>query len=584
MKNFLIGLVIGVLLCGLTLLILIFAMVRFAGSFASRPVSVADGSTLVMNLEGDVPERLPAEIPIQIPIFQNQTPLSVEQVWDTFRRAAADPRIHGILFQPRGLNIGWAKMQEIHDEILQFKKSGKPIITYLHGASAREYYLASATDKIIVSPEDSLDLKGLRVESMYFKDTLDEVGVKADVVHAGKYKDAGDILTQTSMSPETREVLNAILDQYYGDLIANIAQGRKKQPDAVRALLDDGPFVARDAMSDGLIDALGYEDQAVAEMQTRLKQTELKKVSSRAYLKARLPSAGAGRRIALVVGEGTITQGSGNESADDDSFTGTGFIKLLKEVENDSSIQGVILRIDSPGGDAVASDEILHETKNLSKKKPLVISMSDTAASGGYYVAATGDPIVAYPNTLTGSIGVIFARLSLHGLYDKLGVNKQVLSRGRYADIDSDYTPLSDAQRQKITSQIDAFYRAFVGHVAEGRKKPFDQIEPLAQGRVWLGAQAKQNGLVDQLGGLDRAIEVLKQQAHMAPSDRVTLVPYPGKRSVFDLLLKNRMESASDAEMRAVEIRLEKVFGRLPWQALSQQGFLKVMPYSVSVR
>jgi protease IV len=581
MKNFLIGLVLGVLLCGLTLLVLVFAIARFAGSYANRAVSVADGSTLVLDLEGDVPERLPADIPI--PILQNQTPLSVEQVWDTFRRAAADPRIHGILFEPHGLDIGWGKMEEIHDEILQFRKSGKPIITYLHSPSAREYYLATATDKIIMSPEDSLDLKGLRAESMYFKDTLDKIGVKADVVHAGKYKDAGDVLTQTSMSPETREVLNAILDQYYGDLISTVAEGRKKQPDAVRALLDDGPFLARDAAADGLIDALGYEDQAVTEMQTRLKQTELRKVSSRAYLKAPLASAGGGRRIALVVGDGTITRGTGNETADDESFTATGFIKLLKQVENDGSVQGVILRIDSPGGDAVASDEMLHEAKNLSKKKPLVISMSDEAASGGYYLAATGDPIVAYPNTLTGSIGVIFARFNLHGLYDKLGLSDQILSRGRYANIDSPYTPLSDDERQKITGQIDAFYRAFVGHVADGRKKPFDQIEPLAQGRVWLGAQAKQNGLVDQLGGLDRAIEVLKQQAHMAPSERITLVPYPGQRSIFDLLLRSRADASADVEMRHVEMRMEKVLGRMPWQAFSNQGFLKVMPYSVRV-
>jgi len=581
MKNFLIGLVIGVLLCGLTLLVLIFAMVRFAGSFANRPVNVADGSTLVLNLEGEVPERLPPEIPISIPlsIFQNQTPLSVEQVWDTFRRAAADSRIRGILFEPRGLDVGWAKMQEIHDEILQFKKSGKPIITYLQSPSAREYYLASATDKILMAPEDSLDLKGLRAESMYFKQTLDKVGVKAEVVHAGKYKDAGDIFTQTSMSPETREVLNAVLDQYYGNLIATVAEGRKKQPDAVRTLLDEGPFLARDAAADGLIDALGYEDQAVAEMAARLKQTELKKVSSKRYLKAPTLSAGAGRRIAFVVGEGTITRGSGNESADDESFTGTGFIKLLKQVENDSSIQGVILRIDSPGGDAIASDEILHEAKILSKKKPLVISMGDLAASGGYYVAVTGDPIIAYPNTLTGSIGVIYERFNLRGLYDKAGIDKQLLTRGRYADIDSEYVPLSDDNRRKITGQIDAFYHAFVSRVADGRKKPFEQIEPLAQGRVWLGAQAKQNGLVDQLGGLDRAIEVLKQQAHMGPSERVTLVPFPGKRSVFDLLFKNRMDSSAD-----METRLDRLFGRLPWQALSQQGFLKVMPYSISVR
>jgi len=574
MKNFLIGLVLGVLFCGLILVVLVFAAVRFAGSYANRPVSVADGSTLMLDLEGDVPERLPAEIPI--PILQDQTGLSVEQVWDTFRRAATDSRIRGILFEPHGLDIGWGKMEELHDEIVQFKKSGKPIITYLRSPSAREYYLASATDKIFIAPEDSLDLKGLAAESMFFKQTLDKLGVQAEVIHAGKYKDAGDVLTRTSMTPETREVLNAVLDQYYGNLIATVAEGRKKQPDAVRALIDDGPFLARDAVTDGLIDSLGYEDQAQGEMQSRLKQSELKKISAKAYVKGLIPSAG-GRRIALIVGQGTITAGTGNETADDESFTGTGFIKLLKQVENDSSIQGVIMRIDSPGGDAVASDDILHEAKNLSKKKPLVISMGDTAASGGYYVAVTGDPIIAYPNTLTGSIGVIFAKFTLHGLFDKIGVDEQLLTRGRYADIESAYTPLTDAARQKLSGQIDSFYRAFVSHVAEGRKKSFDQIEPLAQGRVWVGAQAKDNGLVDQLGGLDRAVEVLKQQAHMSPSDRVTLVPYPGRRTVFDVLFSRADPSAE------VQMRLEKILGKIPLQELSQRGFLKIMPYSISV-
>ena len=270
MKNFLIGLVVGVLLVGLTLLVLVFAAARFAGSYASRPVNVTDGSTLVLDLEGAIPERLPAEIPI--PLLQNQTSMSVEEVWDAFRRAATDSRIRGILFEPHGLDIGWGKMQEIHDEILQFKKSGKPIITFLRSPTAREYYLAAATDKIFISPEDSLDLKGLAAESMFFKQTLDKVGVKAEVIHAGKYKDAGDVLTQTSMSPETREVLNAILDQYYGNLIATVAEGRKKQPDAVRALIDDGPFLARDALSDGLIDALGYEDQAAGRIEEDLRQ------------------------------------------------------------------------------------------------------------------------------------------------------------------------------------------------------------------------------------------------------------------------------------------------------------------------
>lgn len=576
MKNFLIGLIVGIVLSGLTILILVFAAVRFAGSLAERPVNVADGSTIELKLDGDVPEKSSPELPL--PFFEEQNPMTVQEVWSLLRKAASDSRVKGILFEPHTLDIGWAKMQEIREEILQFKKSGKPVITFLRSPTAREYYLATATDRIFITPEDSLDVKGLSAASVFLKNTLDKAGIKFDVIHAGKYKDAGDMLTQTSMSPETREVLNDILDQYYGNLIATIAQGRKQNPDQVRAVIDQGPFNAREALSNGLVDQLGYEDQAIGDMQSRLKQDALKRVSGKAYLKAAGSTASGARRIALVVGQGDITQGSGNESPSDPGFTAAGFIKLLKQVGDDSSVSAVILRIDSPGGDATASDDILHAAKILSKKKPLVISMSDLAASGGYYVSSTGDPIVAYPNTLTGSIGVIFARMNLHGLYDKLGVNEQLLSRGRYADIDSSYVPLSADERQKLTGQIDAFYRAFVSRVAEGRKRSFDQIEPLAQGRVWLGAQAKQNGLVDELGGLDQAIELLRQKAHIGANENIALVPYPGRSTVFELLFNRSGDSAE------LETRLGKMLGGLPVRALVKGGFLKLMPYSIAVR
>ena len=329
MKNFAIGLVVGIVVSGLTALILVFALVKFVGSFGETPVNVADSSTLVFKLEGDVPEKSAPEIPL--PMFEQQAPMTVAQVWDMFRRAAGDSRIKGILFEPRGLGMGWAKMQEIHDEILQFKKSGKPIITYLRGPGAREYYLAAATDRIYLAPEDSLDLKGLRVEAVFIKNTFDKLGIHADVIHAGKYKDAGDMLTQTSMTPETHEVLDQILDQYYGNLIDTIAQGRKKQADAVRAMIDQGPFMANEALANGLIDAFGYEDQAVDDMKIRLKQTELTKVSAKAYSKTPGPSGGVNRRIALVVGEGEITRGSGNSSADDQGITAAGFTKLLSK-------------------------------------------------------------------------------------------------------------------------------------------------------------------------------------------------------------------------------------------------------------
>lgn len=576
MKNFLVGLVVGILFSGLTLLILILAVVKMAGSFSEKPVTVADGSTLVFKLEGDLPEKAAPEIPL--PMFESQSPMAVHEVWDTFRKAAADSKVRAVLLEPRGLQIGWAKMQEIHAEILQFRKSGKPVIAYLRSPGAREYYLATAADRIYMDPEDSLDLKGLRVEAMFIKNTFDKLGIKADVIHAGKYKDAGDLLTQTSMTPETREVLNQVLDQLYGNLVDTIGQGRKKSGDEVRAIIDQGPFLARDAMASGLVDALGYEEQAGEELRTRLKQTELKKLSAKAYLKVPPPSGGVTRRIALVVGEGEITRGGGNRNSDEQAFTSAGMVRLLKQAEDDVTIKGVILRVDSPGGDGVASDDILHEAKNLSKKKPLVISMSDLAASGGYFVSVTGDPIIAYPNTLTGSIGVIYARMSLHGLYDKIGVNKQLLSRGRFTNLDSDYNALTDEERAKIASEVDAFYKTFVSRVADGRKKTYDQIEPLAQGRVWMGAQAKQNGLIDELGGLDRAVELVRQKANIAASDKIVLVPYPAKRNFFDMLFSHADEST------AVETRIQQFAGALPLGAMSHGGFLKVMPYVIRVQ
>jgi len=576
MKNFLIGLIVGILVSGLTLLIVVFAMVKLASSFGEKPVTVADGSTLILKLEGELPEKAPAEIPL--PMFEAQTPMTIREVWETFRKAAADSKVKGIILEPRGLRIGWAKMQEVREEILQFKKSGKPIIAYLREPGAHEYYLASATDRIIIAPEDFLDLKGLRLEGIFIKNTLDKLGIKADVIHAGKYKDAGDLFTRTSMSPETQEALNPILDQYYGNLIDTIAQGRNKQPDAVRALIDKGPFMAKDALANGLVDAFGYDDQASDDMKNRLKQSELKKVSGKAYLKAPSAAGGVTKRIAFIVGEGLITRGRGGSSSDDEGITASAFVKLLKQVEDDSTIKGVILRVDSPGGDGTASDDILHAEKNLGRKKPMVISMSDLAASGGYYMAITGDPIIAYPNTLTGSIGVIYARMSLHGLYDKIGVNKELLTRGHYADLDSDYSPLNDDQRQKVAGQIDAFYRSFVGKVADGRKKTFEQIEPLAQGRVWLGSQAKLNGLVDELGGLDKAVELIRKKANIASSDKITLVPYPAKRSVFDSIFNRSDDSA------AIELKIEKALDNFPVSALAHGGFMKLMPYSITVK
>ncbi len=503
MKRFALGFIIGLLVAGLAIVIIGVAAMRWGGE---RKVVVADGSTLVLHLEGDLPEQSPVELPI--PFLEQEQPLAVIETWQLLRKAAADTRIKALVLEPRDLGVGWAKLQELRDEIVEFKKSGKPVYAYLRGAGTHEYYVATAADQVFMSPEDELDVKGLRAELMFVKGTLDKLGVQMEFEHVGKYKDAPDMFTKTSASPETLEVENQVLDQFFGSLLDTIAQGRKKQVADVRALIDDGPFVGKSALDGGLVDALLFEDEMYGRLKDRLKVGEIKRIDEHDYSRAPVSGVDGSTRIAFVVGQGDIIRGGPRDTASSVGMTATGMVKMLRQVENDSSIKGVILRIDSPGGDGIASDDILHEAKVLSQKKPMVISMSDLAASGGYFIAMTGDPIIAYPNTETGSIGVFFGKVDLHGLYDKIGITKQVLTRGRFADIDSENAPLTDVEREKLRREIEIFYRGFVQRVADGRKRKYDDMEALAQGRVWLGAQAKQNGLVDELGGLDRAVEI----------------------------------------------------------------------------
>jgi protease-4 len=373
--------------------------------------------------------------------------------------------------------------------------------------------------------------------------------------------------------------MTPLVDDLYGDLVARIATGRKKSPDEVRAIIDEGPFTAPQALKAGLVDALKFEDEMWGDVKDRIK-AEPNKVSLDKYRKVTPESLGLGgkTRIALLVGSGDIIRGSSGDDGNEDALTSYGFTKLLRQVRNDSGIKGVIVRIDSPGGEVTASDEIWREMNLLSKKKPMVISMSDAAASGGYYMAMTGDPIVAYPGTLTGSIGVVFGKPNLRGLYDKVGVTKDFIQRGKHADIDSEYTPLTPEERQLLVKGIDESYRDFVTKVADARHKPFAEIEPLAQGRVWLGSQAKPRGLVDEIGGLDRAVEMLKAKAKIAANERVNISVYPGRRNFLDILMK---KSSQD---EAIEAKVRAVVGHVPYKTWMHGGYLRIMPFAVEVR
>jgi protease-4 len=578
MWKFFAGLAVGIVVAILGSLIIFLAIGRL---FSSKPPSIAGDSALVLSLSGEIPEVAPVELPP--PFSQNDGTVTVRDLWTSLHEAASDHRIRAIVLKPQSVTAGWGKLQEVRQELLGFKKSGKPIYAYLQSGGSREYYLASVADKIFTSPDDSLEVKGFNLEEMFFKNTLDKFGIQVQVDHMGKYKDAGDTFTKTGMTPETKEVLNSVVDQIYNDFCTVIGQGRHKTADQVKTLVDAGPFMASEAKNDGLIDVLAYENDLYSDLNHKVGVSELKKVSINTYARA---TPGKGDRIAILVGEGDIVRGDPNEGYGNPTVISSGgFSKLIRRVRNDSSVKGVILRVDSPGGDAVASDEILHELKLLDAAKPVIISMSDLAASGGYLISMTGDKIVAYPDTITGSIGVLYVRPNFKGLYDKLGITTDNISRGKMANIDSLSNPLSDAETQKLHESIATTYRAFLTKVAGARNKSIDQVDAIAQGHVWMGAQARDNGLVDNLGGLDEAVAMIRAKAKLSAGGETNLVMYPPRKSLLEILSSSSPDSLEDA---FAESRTRKLLPGLPTglnaQSLLQGGLLSRMPYMLTVR
>ncbi len=573
MKRFAIGFVLGLLFAGLVVVILSFA----ALSFGEKKVTVADGSTLVLHLEGDIPEQPPVQLPIAF--LQEHQPLTMLETWQLLRKAAADNRIKALVLEPRDLSVGWAKLEELRDDVAAFKKSGKPVFVYLRGAGAREYYVATAGDKIFMSPEDELDLKGLRAQLVYVKGSLDKLGVEMEFEHMGKYKDAPDMFTRTTPTPETLEVMNQILDQYYGNLVDTIAQGRLKQPDVIRAELDNGPFVGKETVDNGFVDELLFEDEVFGRLKAKL-NGDTKRITGQDYSKAPLSGFEGSTKIAYIVGDGDITRGTTYETVGDDGITSTTLEKLLHQEENETTNKAEIKRIDSTGGDGIASgrSSSTPPSNSVPRSRHGHFHVGPGCVRRIFHRAMTGDQIIAYPNTLTGSIGVFFGKVNLKGLLDKLGVAQTVLTRGKFSDIDDPGRPLTDEERGKLRREIEVFYRDFVERVASARKRPYDQVEPLAQGRAWVGTAAKQNNLVDELGGLDRAVELVKQKANIPTSEKIALVTYPPHRTLWDLVFNRSDESAT------IESMLVRSAPNFPIRSLIRGGILSLMPYRLDVR
>ena len=451
----------------------------------------------------------------------------------TLRKAKVDERISTVVLIPSIAEGLWGKVQEIRDAVTDFKESGKPIVAYLEYGTGQAYYLASACDEVFMTPTSPLNLIGVSSYEVFLREALDKVGFQADMLSAGDYKTAVNLYTETTFTPEHREMARSLNRDIYDQLVAGIAEGRQLTLARVRALIDDGPYKAADTVRVGLVDALVYEDQLIDGLPLGSGPSI---VDYADYRQVTLPRED-GSRVALVYAEGVINFGiNGNDLQGNQTVGSETITSAIRAAREDDAIEAIVLRVDSPGGVAVAADVMWREIDLASTEKPLIVSMSDLAASGGYYIAAPADVIVAHPGTLTGSIGVYGGKYVAGETLEKLGVNVEVVTDGTHADLFSPTTQFSDSARQAVQAQIDDTYERFLQVVADGRGLSRDEVHQMAQGRVWTGRQAYDNGLVDELGGLHRAVEVAKTEAGIAAESPITLVTYPQPRSFFEVL------------------------------------------------
>jgi protease IV len=525
---------------------------------------IPDNSVLVLKVSGSLPDYAPENKWAKI--FKLQQSQSFTGLLTQLRKAKVDKRINAVLLDIQFPQIGWGKADELRDAIKDFRASGKPVYSFMELGMNKEYYIAAATDKIFMPPGGDLFVNGFAANAMFYRGSLDKLGIEPEVIKIGKYKNAPDQYTEKQMSDAQREVINAVLDEYYGRFTSGIANDRKKSVEDVKSIVDNAPYHAGEAQQIGLIDSASYRDQIDEELKNRLgykADDKLRTVSANEYSEVPANSLGLddGERVAVIYASGVINVGKSNNSALSGEMVGSDtIIEAVNDAAEDSTIKAIVLRVDSPGGSALASDLMWHALENAKAKKPLVVSMGDVAASGGYYIACNANKIVAEPATVTGSIGVFMGKPVVKGLYDWLGVSNEYVMRGKNAGIFRETEKWNPEERAKMQDQANKiYYGDFVPKVAKGRGKTDEEVNSLGQGRVWTGTQGKQNGLVDEFGGLEKAIEVAKDLAHISAEKNVKRINYPESQSFFSQYFGgDGSASLSDVKTQAAQAALVK--------------------------
>ncbi|MBA2379948.1 MAG: signal peptide peptidase SppA [Blastocatellia bacterium] len=568
----------------------------FLADRIGRP-SVPNNSVLVLNVSGSMPDYV-AEDPI-MKALGGGSQQSFTGLLTQLRKAKVDDRIGAVLLDIKSPGMGWGKADELRDAIKDLRTSGKPVYAFMELGMNRDYYIATAAEKIFVPPPGDLWINGFAAEATFYKGSLDKLGVEADVIQIGpKYKNAPDQYTRKEMGEGQREVINAVLDEYMSRITAAVSETRGKDPGEIMTIIDNAPYNAVQANEMGLIDGALYRDQVFDELKTRLgyrEEEDLRTINGSKYrdVSSDSLSLNNGERVAIIFASGAITTGSSSDGVFGGQMAGSDtIVKAVNDAANDNGVKAIVLRVDSGGGSALASDLMWHALENAKAKKPVVVSMGDYAASGGYYIACNANKIVAEPSTLTGSIGVFVGKPVLAGMYDWLGITNEYVTRGKNSGIFKATEKWNEDERGKMMEQANTIYfNNFVPKVAKGRNMTDEQVNTLGQGRVWTGTQAKANGLVDEIGGLERAIEIAKELANLPADKDVRRVVFPAPQPLFqrwfgsedatlssDLKAKKAIADTLPADVRR-SLRYSEMFERMsPGEAFM------LMPFELTIK
>ena len=575
------GFIIASILCFLILIGIVGAMM----SSSEKLVEVKENSILYINLNKEIVDRA-SNNPFNglgLGSFQPKTDLGLNDILKAIENAKNDSKIKGIFMEVDAVNAGAATVNEIRNALIDFKGSGKFIISYNDVYSQKAYFLSSVADKIYMNPEGLVDWIGLRAEIMYYKNILEKLGVEPQIIRHGKFKSAVEPFMLDKMSPENREQTSTFIGSIWNHWVEGISKSRNISVAELNRLADD--MIIRNGKTsceNKLVDSLIYKDQVIDILKKRLGVSDKKDIISVTlddYAKLPTPLKGKGlskNKIAVIYASGNIIMGS----ATDGEIGSDGISRVIREARRDSTIKAIVLRVNSGGGSALASEVIWREMVLAKKVKPVIVSMGDVAASGGYYIAAPADTILADPTTITGSIGVFGMYFNLkNGMNNKLGINVETVSTNKHSDFGSMYRPLTAEERAVAQLGVEDIYQSFIGHVAEGRNIPVARVDEIGQGRVWSGANAINIKLIDQFGGLKAAIAVAVKKAKL-DNYRITELPKqkePFQQIIEELTGKVKISILSD-ELGVAYKQYSNIKNML-----SNQGVQARIPYNVEL-